>query len=156
VDVLKRGVLKRDGERLLREPMLRLDTARGRLAQALRASLDEAAARVKEARAGHRAHHPARVLERRMEVLETLHRRLERAGAEAIEQRGRQLVRLRGMLRALGPESAFQRGFSITLSEDGRVLRSAGGLKAGDLLRTKFADGESVSRVVGPDGTAPR
>jgi exodeoxyribonuclease VII large subunit len=65
-----------------------------------------------------------------------------------MERRHERLVRLRGLLRALGPESAFQRGFSITLGEDGRAVRSAKALKAGDLLRTKFSDGEATSRVV--------
>jgi exodeoxyribonuclease VII large subunit len=148
VDALKRGALQRDGEKLLREPVMRLDTARGRLVQALRAAMDDAAVRLKEARAGHRAQHPARVVARRLEFLSNLGRRLERAGAESLDQRGAQLVRLRGMLRALGPESAFQRGFSITLGADGKAIRSARGIKPGDLLRTKFADGEIASRVM--------
>jgi exodeoxyribonuclease VII large subunit len=148
LDALKRGVLQRDGEKLLREPMMRLDTARARLSQAVRSALENAAMRVNEARAGHRAHHPARVLERRMDVLTNLHVRLERAGGEQFERRDQRLVRLRGLLRALGPESAFQRGFSITLGNDGKVVRSAAALKIGDLLRTRFADGETSSRVV--------
>jgi exodeoxyribonuclease VII large subunit len=147
VDALKRGALQRDGERFLREPMMRVDTARGRLMNVLRVRLDAAARRVDEARARHRAHQPARVLERRMEHLEVLRLRLERAGREMIERRQEGLVRLRGLLRALGPESAFQRGFSITLGPDGRAVKSAASLKPGDLLRTKFADGEATSRV---------
>ena len=51
------------------------------------------------------------------------------------------------MLRTLGPESAFQRGFSITLGADGKIITSAAYLKSGDLLRTKFADGETTSIV---------
>ena len=145
---LKRGVLQRDGEKFLREPMMRLDTARARLSQAVRAALDAAAVRLNEARAGHRAHHPAKVLERRMEHLTNMRLRLERVGQESISRRGEHLARLRGLLRALGPESAFQRGFSITLGEDGKVIRSATSLKPGDLLRTKFADGETTSRVL--------
>ena len=148
MDSLKRGVLQRGGEKLLREPVMRLDTARMRLARALRSAMDDTAVRVKNARAGHLAQHPARVLERRIDLIANLHRRLERAGAEAVGQRSEQLVRLRGMLRALGPESAFQRGFSITLGEDGKVLKSARAIKSGSLLRTKFADGETTSRVV--------
>jgi exodeoxyribonuclease VII large subunit len=147
LDALKRGVLQRDGEKLLREPMMRLDTARARLSQALRAAMDAAAVRLNEARAGHRAHHPAKVLERRLEHLTNMRLRLERVGQESISRRGEHLVRLRGLLRALGPESAFQRGFSITLGEDGKVIRSAASLKPGDLLRTKFSDGETKSRV---------
>ena len=148
MDALKRGVLQRDGEKLLREPMMRLDTARGRLLQAVGAALDEASVRLNEARAGHRAQHPARVLERRLENLMDIRRRLERAGRDPLDRRKERLVRLRGLLRALGPESAFQRGFSITLGEDGKALRSVVGLKPGDLLRTKFSDGEATSRVV--------
>jgi exodeoxyribonuclease VII large subunit len=148
VDALKRGVLQRDGEKLLREPMMRLDAARSQLSQSVRSSLDAATARLNEARNAHRAHHPARVLERRLEFLADIRRRLERSGKDPVERRHDRLIRLRGLLRALGPESAFQRGFSITLGEDGRALRSAKALKAGDLLRTKFSDGEATSRVV--------
>ena len=148
LSALKRGVLQRDGEKLLREPMLRLDTARGRLGQAVRAAVDAAAVRLDAARAGHRAHPPARVIERRLEFLTHVARRLERAGSEPLHRRTEQLARLRGLVRALGPESAFQRGFSITLGADGKALRSAAGLQAGDLLRTKWRDGEASSRVV--------
>ena len=83
-----------------------------------------------------------------MEFLAQMKLRLERAGKDRIDQRIERLARLRGLLRALGPESAFQRGFSITLGADGKVIRSASSLKPGDLLRTKFADGETASRVV--------
>ena len=149
VESLKRGVLQRDGEKLLREPVLRLDSTRGRLAQTVRSAVDGAVVRLNEVRAGHRAHHPARVLQRRTEYLTYLRRQLERAGKEPLEHRNERLVRLRGLLCALGPESAFQRGFSITLDADGRIVRSAADLQPGDLLQTKFADGEALSRVVG-------
>ncbi len=152
VDALRRGVLQRDGEKLLREPVMRLDSARVQLRQALRGAMDEAARRVSDARGVHRAHHPARVLERRADTVADMRRRLERAGEEGPERCGEQLAHLRGLLRALGPESAFQRGFSITLGEDGRIVRSVGEVKPGDLLRTKFADGEAMSRVVNPEG----
>ena len=149
LDALKRGILRRDGEKLLREPMMRLDTARSRLLSAARTSLDASAVRLNEARAGHRAHHPATVLDRRMEYLGNLHRRLERAGNDLVDRRHERLIRLRGLLRALGPQSAFQRGFSITFGMDGKAIRSASDLKAGDILRTKFLDGEATSKVLG-------
>lgn len=149
VDALKRGVLQRDGEKSLREPVLRLDSARGRLAQAVRSALAGAGLRLNEARAGHRTHQPARVLERRAESLTHLRRQWERAAKEPLDRRDEQLARLRGLLGALGPQSAFQRGFSITLGADGRIVRAAAALKPGDLLRTRFADGETHSRVVG-------
>ena len=147
VDGLRRGVLQRDGEKILREPMMRLDSARGQLGQAVRVALDAAGSRVIELRSAHRAHHPARVLERRVETVAVMRRQLERVGLEVIERRNEQVQHFRGLLRALGPDSAFQRGFSITLGEGGKIVRSAKDLKAGDLLKTKFADGETSSRV---------
>lgn len=147
LDAFKRGVLRRGGERLLREPAMRVDSARSRLQQALANAVNDASRRLDELRASHRSHHPLRVLERRLEALANLSHRLDRAQADAIHRRGDQLQRLAGMLRALGPESAFKRGFSITLGPDGRILRSVTGVKPGDLLRTRLADGETTSRV---------
>ncbi len=147
VDALKRGVLQRDGEKLLRESVMRLDSARGQLSQATRAALEAFATRLNDARARHRACHPARVLERRTEAVASLRQRFERAGKDRLGQRTERLGRLRGLLRTLGPESAFQRGFSITLGPDGKIVTSATTLKPGDLMRTKFADGETASTV---------
>ena len=65
------------------------------------------------------------VLERRMDTVAGLRQRFERAGKDNLAGRADQLVRLRGLLRALGPESAFQRGFSITLGSDGKIVTSA-------------------------------
>lgn len=147
LDALKRGVLRRDGERLLREPTMRLDSARGQLSKATRGALETLARRLAEARARHRSCHPARMLERRVEALAAMRQRLERAGKNCLTPRLQRVERLRGLLRALGPESAFQRGFSITLGPDGKIARSAATLKPGDVLRTKFADGDAVSVV---------
>lgn len=147
LDALTRGPLRQDGERLLREPVMRLDAARGRLDAALRAALGDAAARLAEAKALHRAQHPARVIERRLDHLAGSGKRLEQAAARRLDRRAERLATLRGLLRTLGPESAFQRGFSMTLGPDGRALRSAAGLQPGDLLRTRFAAGEAHSIV---------
>ena len=82
-----------------------------------------------------------------MEILSDRRRQLIKLSAEVIRVREASLIRLRGMLGALGPESAFQRGFSITLDPQGRIIRSAAALNAGDVMRTRFADGEVASRV---------
>ncbi len=151
LDAIRKGVLRRDGERLLREPVMRLDGLRGRLQQSVRAQLEEWSLRLAAMRQSHRSHHPKRVLERRQDAVEVLRRRLEKSSADALVQRRQRLAGIRDLLRALGPESAFQRGFSITLGPDGKALRSVGGLKPGDRLRTKLADGEIGSEVLGGD-----
>ena len=147
VDALKRGPLQRGGERLLREPVMRLDHLRGRLAAATEAAVQSLATRLDHARAGHRVHHPARVLQRRIEHVAQLHARLVRNGEHAVAERNARLQHLAGLLRALGPESAFQRGFSITMDESGNILRSISGIQPGALLHTRLADGRIASRV---------
>jgi exodeoxyribonuclease VII large subunit len=91
------------------------------------------------------------VLERRIESLFHQRGRLVRVLEERLGRDELRLRRLREMLRTLGPESAFQRGFSLTLGPDGRALRSAAGVAPGTRLRTKFADGELSSEVVEPE-----
>ena len=147
VEAYKRGALQRDGEKLLRESVMRLDSARGQISQATRSALESLKARLNDARARHSLHHPARVLERRLAGVAVLRLRFERAGKDRLLGRGEQLVRLRGLLRALGPESAFQRGFSITVGPDGKIVTSASALRPGETMRTKFADGETLSVV---------
>ncbi len=148
IDGFRRGVLQRGGAKLLREPVLRLDTLRTRLAQALRSALDGAALRLDALRLRHRSQQPARVLERRREHLANQRQRIDRLIHDTLHLHRERLLRMQGMLRALGPESALQRGFSITLGPDGRIVRAAAALQPGDLLRTRFADGETRSRVL--------
>ena len=117
--------------RLLREPVMRLDTARGRLVAGARrgdgrggGAAEGGACRPPGAASGAGARTP------RGSRREPPPPASNARGTEAISQRAECLVRLRGMLRALGPESAFQRGFSITLGEDGKVVRSVRGGRA--------------------------
>ena len=49
----------------------------------------------------------------------------------------------------LGPEATLGRGFSITMDEKGKVLRSVQKLKRGTHLRTRLADGELESQSFG-------
>lgn len=147
VESLKRGVLRKDGERVLRESFMRVDGARSQFMQALRSQLDSAGYRVQQAKMAHKASHPARVIERRLDAVERLRNRLERIGVDDVARHEERLARLGGILKALGPDSAFQRGFSITMNADGKIVRSISDLKPGDTLRTKFADGESRSTI---------
>jgi exodeoxyribonuclease VII large subunit len=147
VEALKRGALQRDGEKLLRESVMQLDSVRARISQATRGALESLTTRLKDARARHKSHHPALVLERRLDRVAALRQQFERAGKDRLLGHSEQLVRLRGLLRALGPESAFQRGFSITVGPDGKIVTSASALKPGETMRTKFADGETLSIV---------
>jgi exodeoxyribonuclease VII large subunit len=51
------------------------------------------------------------------------------------------------LVRQLAPERTLERGFTITRDEAGRVVKEAGRLRPGDRLLTRFAEGETHSRV---------
>jgi exodeoxyribonuclease VII large subunit len=77
---------------------------------------------------------------------------LEERGTLAIERQLRdartKLASMAGHLESLSPLAVLARGYSLTTRvDDGRVVRDAATLAAGDLIRTRLASGEVVSRV---------
>jgi exodeoxyribonuclease VII large subunit len=67
-----------------------------------------------------------------------------------LTQHRERLASLNARLRLLSPENVLARGYSLTLNrETGQIIRKAKSVKAGQALRTKFADGEVNSIVEG-------
>ncbi|MEP2777029.1 MAG: exodeoxyribonuclease VII large subunit [Luteolibacter sp.] len=142
-----RSRLHRTLRNLFREPQQRLDSLRETLnASAAEALLDRARS-LRELQLRHRSLHPLSLLERRREKLTSLGKNLERAAADRLFRHSEHLARLSNLIRTLGPESAFKRGFSITTDADGKILRSTAAAKPGQTLRTKLIDGEITSTV---------
>jgi exodeoxyribonuclease VII large subunit len=50
-------------------------------------------------------------------------------------------------LRALSPRATLERGYAIVQRADGHVVRSAGEVETGDVLRVRLADGELQAKV---------
>lgn len=74
---------------------------------------------------------------------QTMTHRLE----SAMVERKQNLRRLEAQLRALSPLAVLDRGYSLTLTADGAVVRDAASVKKGDLLTTRFAKGTVISEV---------
>jgi len=103
----------------------------------------------------------------RRRVAERARRRVGDADAELATRRGRLLAvagaGLRGerarieaatdRLRALDPKRVLERGYTITFTEAGGVVRRAGDVGADEVLVTETADGSVRSRVMGEDAT---
>ncbi len=143
----RRGPLAKETERMLQEPVMRLDRLRERLDAVIRPALDSAQARCSAATHLLAARTPAHVLARRTETLAALHGRMERTTNERFAAVAAKLETSRGMLRTLGPELTFERGFSMTIGADGKAVKSAVDLKEGEVLTTKFAHGSAESKV---------
>ncbi|NDE80429.1 MAG: hypothetical protein EB037_05845 [Actinobacteria bacterium] len=80
---------------------------------------------------------------------------VRRIGLAAARQRSDRASRLRALsdrLASVSPTQVLARGYSITLSEAGRTVRSAADVAPGQVLRTRLHAGEIRSRVVATSG----
>ena len=161
----------REAARLLSNQSERLAQRRLRLGQALPGLLRRRVERLERFRAELARLSPRRQLERRRQHLVELGVRTEAAGRRLLRQRASDLaaravpVRLeralaarlqsadgalaqrRSRLQALSPEGVLTRGYSITLDEAGRVLRSAAGTAPGRAITVRLGTGSLAARV---------
>ena len=83
---------------------------------------------------------------------------LSRARLQALKRdllaRRHRVARLAASLEALSPLGVLARGYSLTFLADGKTLvRSTRDVNAGDIIRTRVADGEFASRAERPATT---
>jgi exodeoxyribonuclease VII large subunit len=95
-----------------------------------------------------------RDLEKRLDGLD---QRLGRSGRQPLERARTRVAALAGRLESLSPLNVLSRGYSMTRTPDGRVLRDAAAARPGDTILTRLARGDVVSRVetVHPSEEAP-
>ena len=98
------------------------------------------------------AHRGLRAVERQDHLVVQVGRQLARRGPRAVLDATRRLDAVEAQVRALDPERALRRGWSITRDRAGRVVRSTGELAPGDELVTQLADGTVRSTVEAHDG----
>lgn len=79
--------------------------------------------------------------------MDALQRRFWRAARADLERRGREVERVGLNLAHLDPRQVLERGYSIVRSEDGRIVRRAQQLHAGERVRLEFAQGRAAARV---------
>lgn len=125
-----------------------LDSARQRLAAALRSRATEARSRLTVI-AGHRAFR--RPFERVHDLsrgLDDLELRATRALRYTFSRSQDQLSGLAGRLESLSPLAVLNRGYSVTQKADnGEVITDASILSVGDPINSRLACGQVVSRV---------
>ena len=82
-------------------------------------------------------------------TLATLSDRAARALDKALEGRRREIDAASRQLNALSPVAVLERGYSITLLDNGKALRDPADAPAGTRLKTLLSDGKSVTSFVG-------
>jgi exodeoxyribonuclease VII large subunit len=79
--------------------------------------------------------------------LGTLGHRAFAVGADLLGRRDRRLEKAMAGLDAMSPLRVLDRGYSITQTAGGRILRDAAGTSVGDALRIRLAKGEVEAAV---------
>jgi exodeoxyribonuclease VII large subunit len=79
---------------------------------------------------------------------ELLHAELQEALGRAVERLREPVRRNESMLRVLGPQSVLDRGFSMTLTEEGEVVDDPAQVPEDAVLVTRVKKGELRSRRI--------
>jgi len=154
---LARSQVFRQPLRLLQDRAQRLDTAvaiiEGSRDRALRLRREKIAALLSRLL----QHRPDQVLALRGLRLDAASRKLDTAARAALAGKSARLGQLAGVLRVLSPDATLARGYSITSTPDGAIIRSAIALNPGDQIRTRLPDGSIDSQVLSPgSGSMPQ
>ena len=103
--------------------------------------------------AGRVRHAGPRVLRAAARRVEGHERVVVVSGRRATRDARRTIDAAEARVRALDPRRVLERGYSVTRTAEGRVVRSAAGLAVGTELVTEVVDGTVTSRVTGAEGT---
>jgi exodeoxyribonuclease VII large subunit len=98
-----------------------------------------------------RADRVARLAPRQVEVqaahLSSMAERISSLSRLAVDRQAERVDASRRLLAAYDVERQLERGYTLTLDDNGRLVRSVSGLRRGDILSTRFADGTARSSV---------
>jgi exodeoxyribonuclease VII large subunit len=123
-----------------------LQTAQ-RMRQTLRDRLDRAKLRLSTIEARSVIQRPMSLVDQKRLDCESLSERAVKAARLMTERKGRDLAEFAASLQALSPLKVLSRGYSLTQTADGTLLRSAASVAPGETLTTRLASGLVRSAV---------
>lgn len=144
---LRRRLVRCRPTRLLQERMQYVDELRDRCGRLVRAQWLSRQQEHRAWRTRLSRIKPAARLARWRRALRDLLAGLRRNASLRLKATHARLDGAAGRLRLLSPEQTLARGYSITTTGDGRIIRSAAEVQPGDLVRTRVADGSFTSTV---------
>src|SRR5437762_1922467 len=147
IDGCARGLARQLLNRV-RDAQQRLDHARETLQRCLAHKIDSYKRGLLHITAALRARSPARGLMLRRNRFVDLHRRLIASPGRLLENARQRFRRIEGILRVLGPDARLGRGYSITMNERGKIIRTLATVRPKMKIRTRVSDGEFGSEVL--------
>jgi exodeoxyribonuclease VII large subunit len=131
----------------VRDAQQRLDHARETLQRCLAHNLDSYRRSLAHITRAFQARSPARELMMRRNRFADLHRRLGGCPSRLLENARHRFQHIEGILRVLGPDATLRRGYSITMDEHGKIIRTITAVREKMKIRTRVSDGEFSSEV---------
>ena len=131
----------------VRDAQQRLDHARETLQRCLAHKLDSYKRNLAHITRALQARSPVRELMMRRNRFADLHRRLVASPARLLENARHRFERIEGILRVLGPDATLRRGYSITMNERGKIVRTIAAVRPKMKIRTRVSDGEFSSEI---------
>lgn len=126
-----------------------LNNYRGRMISALQGRAVAARQRLTNLAERRAFRRPLELLHDRAQRLDELLARAGRSLKHRLAMERRRLEGWSGKLESLSPLQVLSRGYSVTQrADDGTLVTDARALSVGDLLRTRFANGEVLTNVV--------
>ena len=114
-----------------------------RLEAAMRTQLSDAAGRLNRLKCARVLQNPLNYYQDKRLLLDYQQKRLIMTGERAVSDAHRRLERLSAALDAMSPLKVLARGYAIVQREDGTVVRSCRGLRAGTPVSISMQDGRA-------------
>jgi exodeoxyribonuclease VII large subunit len=144
--LLHRLHLQHPGQRL-RQQTQRVDELQLRLNRLMRQRLASDGERREQLARRLRAASPVRQLREGRTRLEPVRRRLLQAVREGIGRRRQSLQSAGRALHTVSPLATLDRGYAIVSAPDGRILRSVGDTRRGEMIEARLAQGRLRAEV---------
>src|SRR3989475_3812395 len=138
IDGCARGLARQLLNRV-RDAQQRLDHAREILQRCLAHKIDSYKRGLLHSLRALQARSPARELMMRRSRFVDLHRRLVASPARLLENARHRFERIEGILRVLGPDATLRRGYSISMNERGKIIRTVATVRAKMKIRTRVS-----------------
>ena len=132
----------------LRDAQQRLDHARETLQRCLGHKIESYKRSLLHITRTLQACSPARELMMRRNRFADLQWRLVACPPRLLENARHRFQRIEGILRVLGPDATLRRGYSITMNERGKIIRTITAVRPKMKIRTRVSDGEFGSETL--------
>lgn len=146
---LSERTLARELVQRMRDAQQQLDFTAESLRRRLKQFVSDARAALSTRAQSVKAHDPKRELTVRRANLVELTRRITAQPPRFLQNAQQRFQRVEGVLRVLGPEATLLRGYSITTDAAGNVIQTVAAVRPKSTIRTRVADGEFESEVLG-------